>query len=128
MALAIIAFLIFRFYKSKPFDDFGKEDVETTAPFVKIGKFMFLPEEEVLQIEDEIISLTNKEVRILELLVSRPNQVVERDFIQKEVWEDEGVIVGRSLDMFISKLRKKLSGDPTIEIKNVHGKGYKLRF
>jgi DNA-binding response OmpR family regulator len=44
----------------------------------------------------------------------------------KEVWEDEGVIVGRSLDMFVSKLRKKLQADPCISILNVHGKGYKL--
>lgn len=126
-ALGIIAFLIFRFYNSKPFEDMEKQDPDE-LPFIKLGKFMFFPDEELLQMDDESINLTNKEVRILELLASRPNQVVERDFIQKQVWEDEGVIVGRSLDMFISKLRKKLSGDPTISIKNVHGKGYKLRF
>jgi DNA-binding response OmpR family regulator len=44
----------------------------------------------------------------------------------KRVWEDEGVITGRSLDVFISKLRKKLKNDPSVQIVNVHGKGYKL--
>ena len=46
--------------------------------------------------------------------------------LQKEIWEDEGVIVGRSLDMFISKLRKKLEADPNIKIVVIRGKGYKL--
>ena len=51
---------------------------------------------------------------------------IGRDQLMKEVWEDEGVIVGRSLDMFVSKLRKKLQADPRASILNVHGKGYKL--
>jgi DNA-binding response OmpR family regulator len=46
--------------------------------------------------------------------------------LQKEVWEDEGVIVGRSLDMFISRLRKKFEKDPLVKIVNIHGKGYRL--
>ena len=55
-----------------------------------------------------------------------PNEAVERSRLQKEIWEDEGVIVGRSLDMFISKLRKKLEFDPNIKIVVIRGKGYKL--
>jgi DNA-binding response OmpR family regulator len=55
-----------------------------------------------------------------------PNEAIERNRLQKEIWEDEGVIVGRSLDMFISKLRKKLEPDPTIKIAVIRGKGYKL--
>jgi DNA-binding response OmpR family regulator len=55
-----------------------------------------------------------------------PNQTIARTRLQKEIWEDEGIIVGRSLDMFISKLRKKLEFDPNIKITVVRGKGYKL--
>jgi DNA-binding response OmpR family regulator len=49
-----------------------------------------------------------------------------RETLMQKVWIDEGVITGRSLDMFVSKLRKKLSPDPELRITNVHGKGYKL--
>jgi len=60
------------------------------------------------------------------ILALSPNEIIERSRLQKEVWEDEGVIVGRSLDMFISKLRKKLEVDPNINIVVIRGKGYKL--
>jgi len=63
---------------------------------------------------------------VLQILAGKPNSIIERDSIQKEVWENEGVIVTRSLDMFISKLRKKLIADELVKIVNVHGKGYKL--
>ncbi|NBP70070.1 MAG: winged helix family transcriptional regulator [Cytophagia bacterium] len=54
------------------------------------------------------------------------NEPITRDQLLKEGWEDEGVIVGRSLDVFISKLRKKLIKDPKVQITNIHGIGYKL--
>ncbi|MCZ4223450.1 winged helix-turn-helix domain-containing protein [Pedobacter rhodius] len=70
--------------------------------------------------------LTGTETRILLIFALSPNETIARSRLQKEVWEDEGVIVGRSLDMFISKLRKKLEADPNIKIVVVRGKGYKL--
>ena len=63
---------------------------------------------------------------MLGIFAENINTEVPRERLQKEVWEDEGVIVGRSLDMFISKLRKKLSTEPGIQIVSIHGKGYKL--
>ena len=63
---------------------------------------------------------------MLELFVASPNQVIKRDELTKKVWEDHGVIVGRSLDTYISKLRKKLKDDTSIKLTNVHGIGYKL--
>jgi DNA-binding response OmpR family regulator len=72
------------------------------------------------------IELTAKENKLLLIFARSPNTVIERGRLQKEIWEDEGVIVGRSLDMFISKLRKKLEGDLSIQLINIHGKGYKL--
>lgn len=71
--------------------------------------------------------LTGTETRLLRIFALTPNQIIERSQLQKEIWEDQGVIVGRSLDMFISKLRKKLEFDPNIKIVVIRGKGYKLQ-
>lgn len=99
-----------------------KEDDKSSA----IGKFVFDHSNQSLSINDETITLTFRESKLLNYLSSHPNQVLTRDQIQANVWEDEGVIVGRSLDVFISRLRKILKGDPSIKIKSVHGVGYKL--
>lgn len=77
-------------------------------------------------LNEKTIDLTGTENRVLLIFASAPNEVIERTRLQKEIWEDEGVIVGRSLDMFISKLRKKLEVDPDIKIVVIRGKGYKL--
>lgn len=93
---------------------------------VIIGKFVFEYSNLRLKLKDEIIPLTDKECKILSILNRNIGQLTQREELIKEVWTDEGVITGRSLDMFISKLRKKLSADPGLRIINVHGKGYKL--
>jgi DNA-binding response OmpR family regulator len=80
----------------------------------------------VLPRKAAITELTAKENKLLLIFARSPNAVIERTRLQKEIWEDEGVIVGRSLDMFISKLRKKLETDPSIQLINIHGKGYRL--
>ena len=79
-----------------------------------------------LIINGKTIDLTGTETRVLLIFALSPNETIERSRLQKEIWEDEGVIVGRSLDMFISKLRKKLEFDPNINIVVIRGKGYKL--
>jgi hypothetical protein len=71
--------------------------------------------------------LTYREAKLLNLFVSNPNQLLERDFILKAVWEDEGIIVGRSLDVFVSRLRKMLADDTYVQIVTLHGVGYKLQ-
>lgn len=91
-----------------------------------VGKFLFDVSRQTLTIGEERISLTDKECRVLTVLHRNIGRLTSRDELVQEVWTDEGVITGRSLDMFISKLRKKLSGDPDLRITNVHGKGYKL--
>jgi DNA-binding winged helix-turn-helix (wHTH) protein len=73
-----------------------------------------------------VICLTDKECKVLELLNGSFGELILRETLMQKVWIDEGVFTGRSLDMFISRLRKKLSGDPSLKISNVHGKGYKL--
>lgn len=70
--------------------------------------------------------LTYRETKLLQLFCRHPNQLLERDFILKAVWEDEGIIVGRSVDVFVSRLRKLLKDDESVQIINVHGVGYRM--
>ncbi|MBN9298437.1 MAG: winged helix-turn-helix transcriptional regulator [Filimonas sp.] len=93
---------------------------------VTLGSILFDAKNRKLVINGNTINLTGTETRVLHIFASAPNQAIERSRLQKEIWEDEGVIVGRSLDMFISKLRKKLELDPNINIVVIRGKGYKL--
>ena len=105
----------------------SKQKVETDAvDFTVLGRFKFYPEQNKLIKEATEISLSKKECELLALFVAQPNQVIKREELTKKVWEDKGVIVGRSLDTYISKLRNKLKEDPAINIVNVHGVGYKL--
>jgi DNA-binding response OmpR family regulator len=87
---------------------------------------LFNAQERQLVINKKTIDLTETEMRLLLIFALSPNEIVERSRLQKEIWEDKGVIVGRSLDMFISKLRKKLEFDPNINIVVIRAKGYKL--
>jgi DNA-binding winged helix-turn-helix (wHTH) protein len=93
---------------------------------VSIGRFDFIKEERILKDGPLRIELSDKETKLLAVLSGRINQLIEREELLKEIWINDGVITGRSLDMFISKLRKKLLGDATVRIVNVHGRGYKL--
>ena len=94
--------------------------------FIRIGKFHFYSDKQYLIYNNEQIELTHKESKLLYILASTPNEIIDRTRLQKEIWEDEGIIVGRSLDVFISKLRKKLEIDPNLKILVIRGKGYKL--
>jgi hypothetical protein len=71
-------------------------------------------------------TLTFRETKLLKLFASQPNKLLERDLILQEVWADEGILVGRSVDVFVSRLRKKLAADASIGIVAVHGVGYRL--
>ncbi|WP_417856944.1 winged helix-turn-helix domain-containing protein [Xanthomarina gelatinilytica] len=111
-------------FKQKTQDE--KSKALDTPAFETIGSFRFYPEQNKLVKQAEEISLSKKECELLEIFAAKPNQVIKRDELTKKVWEDHGVIVGRSLDTYISKLRKKLEADSSIKITNVHGVGYKL--
>ena len=93
---------------------------------IKIGKYRFDQRNMKLLIKKESIDLTSKEADLLTLLHSSLDVTLERELILKVVWGDEGDYVGRTLDVFISKLRKKFAEDPTVKIMNVRGVGYKL--
>ncbi|MEO9512972.1 MAG: winged helix-turn-helix domain-containing protein [Flavobacteriaceae bacterium] len=94
--------------------------------FTAIGDYKFFIDQNELVKNDISIKLTSKESELLQIFGDNINQIVKRDFLLKEVWEDKGVFVGRSLDTFISKLRKKFKEDSRINIINIHGVGYKL--
>ena len=93
---------------------------------VSLGIFKFYPEQNKLVKQATEISLSKKECELLEIFISKPNEIIKREELTKRVWEDNGVVVGRSLDTYISKLRKKLQDDTSIKITNIHGVGYKL--
>jgi len=92
----------------------------------QLGHSLFSYEEQFLLINGEKIPLTLKESKLMHVFAKSPGRIIDREDLQQEVWGNEGVIVSRSLDMFISKLRKKLKPDPAIKLANIHGKGYKL--
>jgi hypothetical protein len=100
-------------------------EIHDTGVFT-LGALSFDPEARKLVANDKTVDLTKTETRVLRIFAMSPNEVIERSRLQKEIWEDDGVIVGRSLDMFISKLRKKLELDPDVKIVVLRGKGYKL--
>ncbi|MEG2100575.1 MAG: winged helix-turn-helix domain-containing protein [Flavobacterium sp.] len=97
-----------------------------SAKNIQIGKYIFYYEQHYVEYEGVKVLLTSKESKLLHIFFSSPNKIIERNILQKEVWTNEGIIVTRSLDMFVSKLRKKLDKDPLVNIINIHGIGYKL--
>lgn len=103
-----------------------KPVVSDTEDFLTINSYKFYPQSGLLKHIEETLELSRKETTLLKLFAENPNQLLLRDRLLKEVWEDEGVITGRSLDMFVSKLRKKLRHDSAVNLINVHGKGYRL--
>jgi hypothetical protein len=119
--LAFVGFLIYRSVKPRIAVTGGQDN-----DILTLGTVMFDTKNRKLITSQETIDLTGTETRVLHVFASSPNETIERSRLQKEIWEDEGVIVGRSLDMFISKLRKKLEVDPQIKIVVIRGKGYKL--
>jgi hypothetical protein len=102
------------------------EPVNDADGIIQIGNTLFDASKRLITISGIATELTPKENKLLRIFADSPNDIIERSRLQKEIWEDEGVIVGRSLDVFISKLRKKLENDQSIRLLNVHGKGYKL--
>lgn len=91
-----------------------------------IGAYWFFPSKQQLAYKELTFALTAKEQTLLTIFLKTPNTVIDRNKLLKEGWEDQGVITRRSLDMYVSRLRKKLHMDQAISISNEHGKGYSL--
>jgi DNA-binding response OmpR family regulator len=91
-----------------------------------LGKYAFDSNKQLLTSGDKTINLTTKESDLLKMLCQHPNQVLERNYALKSIWKDDNYFNARSMDVYITKIRKHLSDEPGIQIINVHGKGYKL--
>jgi len=102
----------------------GKKDRDITM--YKIGKFTFDTQKQTLNAEGKTQKLTTKESELLALLCAHVNEVLERNYALKAIWIDDNYFNARSMDVYITKLRKHLKDDPSVEIINIHGKGYKL--
>ncbi len=92
----------------------------------QLGRFLFDSKKQLLHDGDKTIKLTTKESELLKLLCNNANEVLERNFALKTIWLDDNYFNARSMDVYITKLRKHLKPETNIEIINVHGKGYKL--
>jgi len=92
----------------------------------EIGNYQFDHQLGYLLFQDQKIDLTSKENDLLMVLFHSINKTVPKETLLQKVWGDEGDYVGRTLDVYISKLRKKLEEDPMVSIENVRGVGYKL--
>ena len=99
---------------------------EIRIPFYKLGNFFFDTQKQTLTIGDKVTKLTTKECELLSLLCAHANEILERNYALKTIWVDDNYFNARSMDVYITKLRKLLKDDPGIEIINIHGKGYKL--
>ena len=102
----------------------GKKNKESNI--YKIGKFTFDTQKQILATEGKQTKLTTKESELLGLLCAHANEILQRDFALKTIWIDDNYFNARSMDVYITKLRKHLKEDDSIEIINIHGKGYKL--
>jgi DNA-binding response OmpR family regulator len=104
----------------------SQEGQTNTQQVFTLGKFSFDTRKQTLSDEETSVKLTTKESDLLKLLCQNANKVLERNYALKSIWIDDNYFNARSMDVYITKLRKHLKEEASVEIINVHGKGYKL--
>lgn len=105
----------------------SRKKLQEISEILKIGDYTFdFPKQSLTFKEEEKEMLTHREAHLLFYLGKNKNQVLDRSFILKKLWNDDDFFSARSMDVFISKLRKKLKKDKNIQIINIRGYGYKL--
>jgi DNA-binding response OmpR family regulator len=104
----------------------SKNEMLPVGTIISLGKYIFDYQGLTLTIEHNSRTLTQKEAEVLKYFCDRKKQIVKREDILRAVWGDDDYFLGRSLDVFISKLRKYLQEDPDVEITNLHGVGFRL--
>jgi len=104
----------------------NKQEPDIQVNNFKIGAYDFDSQKNNLIINDSQNKLTTKESELLKLLCQNKNQSVSRSFALKLIWGDDSYFNARSMDVYITKLRKHLKGDPSLQIMNMHGEGFKL--
>lgn len=103
-----------------------KGSTEPKNSIFLIGSYSFDPQKQTLDYKNTSQKLTTRETDLLKLLCSNINRVLERNYALKAIWVDDNYFNARSMDVYITKLRKYLKNDPSVQIINVHGKGFKL--
>jgi two-component system, OmpR family, response regulator len=91
-----------------------------------IGNYAFDYKRQLLLFREESTTLTTKESELLALLCQHKNEVLERNYALRTIWIDDNYFNARSMDVYITRLRKYLKNDPSVKILNIHGKGYRL--
>ena len=104
----------------------NKNRIKLNPDLIQIGQLQYDQKRMILFSKSESIELSGKESELLLLLYQHENKILEREYILNQVWQDTGEYVGRTLDVFISKLRKKMETDPNLKIINIRGVGYKF--
>ena len=105
----------------------NRQEVQKTAAIYEIGDYSFnFPKQRLTYKDDEEVKLTHRESHLLYHLLQKKNKVLDRSFVLKKLWGNDDFFSGRSMDVFVTRLRKKLAKDDRIEIINVRGYGYKL--
>ncbi len=94
--------------------------------WLALGSFEFHPTKQLLKLGEKESLLTSREAQLLQILLENVNEITDRSLILTQIWGSDDFFTSRSMDVFISKLRKKLQDDPSIQILNVRGYGYKL--
>ncbi len=105
---------------------FGKQEPDNQVINFQVGAYSFDAQTNILAINDTKNKLTTKESELLKLLCQNKNQSVSRSFALKLIWGDDSYFNARSMDVYITKLRKHLREDPSLQIMNMHGEGFKL--
>ena len=104
----------------------ARKNLKQQSETIVLGKFTFNHTRQLLLFEEEEIPLTHREAELLFHLSEKRNQILDRSLILKKIWGDDDFFNARSMDVFITKLRKKLQRDKDIQIVNIRGYGYKL--
>lgn len=128
LILLLIPLSFVGFYvKNKSRKKEENESIIGNNDYIQLGSFQFYADNNFLKIGDNNITLSEKETKALKIFAENINQIVEREKLMKEIWEDKGIVViSRNVDVLVSKLRKKLIDDNSIKIINVPGRGYKF--
>jgi two-component system, OmpR family, response regulator len=110
---------------------FGSEDNNVLDKLLKVptytlGIFSIDVQKRLLSAKGDVKKLTNKELHLLVVLAANPNTMLERKFLLESIWQENNYFNGRSMDVYLCKLRKLLAADQKLNIVNIHGKGYKL--
>jgi two-component system OmpR family response regulator len=124
-------------YITKPFDTdillvkikaiiSRRDQNDSTKDLYEIGKFLFNSKLRTLTLGEKETKLSPKEAQLLEMLANNPNALISREMALKRIWGSDDYFTARSMDVYVTKLRKYLSEDPSLVIKNIHGAGFQL--